>query len=94
VQVVIVLVLGVLLGAQIETGLAGALGLLVVVLVFSLWFLTLSAIVALRTQSSEATMGVGNVIALPLVFLSNAVLPSNLLPDWVQTISVLNPVTY
>ena len=94
IQVAVVLVVGILLGARIEAGLAGALGLLVVALVFSLWFIGLSTIVALRTQNSEATMAIGNVLALPLVFVSNAVLPSEVLPEWVQTISVLNPVTY
>jgi ABC-2 type transport system permease protein len=94
IQVAVVLVVGLLLGARIEAGLAGALGLLVVALVFSLWFIGLSTIVALRTQNSEATMAIGNVLALPLVFVSNAVLPTTILPEWVQTISVLNPVTY
>jgi ABC-2 type transport system permease protein len=94
IQVVIVLGLGLLLGARIETGLLGALGVLAVALVFSLWFIALSTIVALRTQSSEATMAIGNVLALPLIFVSTAVLPASILPGWVQTISVLNPVSY
>lgn len=94
IQVVIVLGLSLLLGARIEAGLLGALGLLIVALVFSLWFIALSTIVALRTQSSEATMAIGNVLALPLIFVSTAVLPASILPGWVQMVSVLNPVSY
>lgn len=94
IQVAIVLGLGLLLGARIEAGLLGVLGLLVVALVFSLWFIALSTIAALRTQSSEATMAIGNVLALPLIFVSTAVLPADILPEWVQTVSVLNPVSY
>lgn len=94
IEVAAVLIVGILLGARIEAGLLGVLGLLAVALVFSLWFIALSAIVALRTQNSEATAAMGNILALPLVFVSNAVLPSKMLPEWVQTISVLNPVTY
>lgn len=39
-------------------------------------------------------MAIGNVLALPLIFVSTAVLPASILPGWVQTISVLNPVSY
>lgn len=94
IQVAIALVVGIVLGARIEAGITGVFGLLIVGLVFSLWFIGFSTIVAVYTQNSEATMAIGNILALPLVFMSDAFLPAHFLPEWIQLVSVLNPVSY
>lgn len=94
VQVVIVLVLALVLGATVETGLLGGLSIIVIALLFSVGFAALSNIVALVTQNEDATILVTNFLALPLLFVSTAFLPETLLPEWVQTVSAVNPVTY
>lgn len=94
VQVVIVLVLALVLGATVETGFLGAFSIIALALLFSIGFAALSNIVALITQNEDATILVTNFLALPLLFLSTAFLPETLLPEWVQTVSVVNPVTY
>lgn len=94
VQVVIVLVLALLLGATVETGLLGALGIIAIALLFSLGFAALSNIVALITRNEDATILATNFLALPLLFVSTAFLPKNLLPGWVRAVSAFNPVTY
>ncbi|MFB6130434.1 MAG: ABC transporter permease [Salinigranum sp.] len=94
VQVAIILGLGVLLGGKIETGFVGALGVLVVGLLFSLWFIALSNSVAVLTRDQESTIIAANLLQFPLLFLSSAFLPLSALPEWIQTFARFNPVTY
>lgn len=94
VQVVIVLVLALVLGASVATGFVGALSIIAVALLFSLGFAALSNTVALVTQNEDATILITNFLSLPLLFVSTAFLPAELLPSWVQTASAVNPVTY
>jgi ABC-2 type transport system permease protein len=94
VQILIILGLGVLLGAEIATGLAGALGIVVVGILFSLWFVSLSNALAVVTKDQESTIIGANLLQFPLLFVSSAFLPLQALPGWVQTVAQFNPVTY
>ncbi|QSG05658.1 ABC transporter permease [Halapricum desulfuricans] len=94
VQVVIVLGLGVLLGAEITSGLGGALAIVGVAVLFSLWFLAFSNVVALLTRDQESTIIAANMIQLPLLFVSSAFLPVDSMPEWVQVVATYNPITY
>jgi ABC-2 type transport system permease protein len=94
VQVVIVLVLALVLGTTVATGLLGGLGIIAISLLFSLGFAAFSNIIALITQNEDATILIPNLISLPLLFVSTAFLPETLLPEWVLTVSAINPVTY
>ena len=76
------------------TGLPGALLLVVLTAAFGVAFSGLSNAVALRTKNTEATMMVSFTLTFPLLFISTAMLPKMLLPDWVQKFSALNPVSY
>ncbi len=93
-QVVIVVALAVLLGAEIDTGLAGAVGIVAVGVLFSLWFLALSNAVAVITEDQESTIIGANLLQFPMLFISTAFLPLSVLPDWIQTVATFNPVTY
>ena len=94
VQIAIILGLGTLLGANIETGVVGALGIVGVGVLFSLWFVAFSNSLAVLTRDQESTIIGGNVLQFPLLFLSSAFLPVESLPGWIQTFARLNPVTY
>jgi len=94
VQIAIILGLGTLLGANIETGVVGALGIIGVGVLFSLWFVAFSNSLAVLTRDQESTIIGGNVLQFPLLFLSSAFLPVESLPGWIQTFARLNPVTY
>jgi ABC-2 type transport system permease protein len=94
IQVSIILVLGVALGAEIATGIVGAVGIALVGLLFSLWFIALSNTIAVVTRDQESTIIAANLLQFPLLFLSSAFLPLEALPDWIQTFARYNPVTY
>jgi ABC-2 type transport system permease protein len=76
------------------TGIPGALLVVVLTAAFGVAFSGLSSAVALRTKNTEATMMVSFSLTMPLLFLSTAMLPKILLPDWLQKFSAVNPVSY
>ncbi|WP_435098576.1 ABC transporter permease [Halarchaeum sp. P4] len=103
VQVCIILAFGYVLlwvntgghpGAYVATGLLGAVGIVLVGVLFSIWFTAFSNIMALVTRDQESTMIGVNVLQFPLLFLSSAFLPLEVLPGWVQVVAALNPITY
>jgi len=94
IQIGIILVLGVLLGAEIATGVLGAIGIIGVGILFSLWFVAVSNSLALLTRDQESTIIGANLMQFPLLFLSTAFLPLSAMPGWIQTFAKLNPVTY
>ncbi|EMA55276.1 MULTISPECIES: ABC transporter permease [Halococcus] len=94
VQIAIILGLGVLLGAEIATGIVGALGIIAIGILFSLWFVSLSNSLAVITKDQESTIIVMNLLQFPLLFLSSAFLPLEALPEWIQTFARYNPITY
>lgn len=94
VQILIILGLGILMGAEVATGLFGILGIVFVGVCFSTIFVSLSTAIAMLTRDPEVMMSVTMPIMFPLLFLSNAFLPLGTLPPWIQTFAALNPVTY
>lgn len=103
VQVAIILALGYVLfyldtsampGEYVATGFLGAVGIVLVAIVFSIWFTAISNVVALTTRDQESTIIAVNVLQFPLLFLSSAFVPVEALPGWVRTVAALNPITY
>lgn len=39
-------------------------------------------------------MGIGQVLTMPMFFASNAIYPLDFMPNWLQVIARLNPLTY
>jgi ABC-type multidrug transport system permease subunit len=89
----ILLVVSLLLGATIVTGLGGFLLILALSGAFGLSFAGASFIPALLTKSEQAT-NTFSILLFPLVFISTAFVPAMLMPGWMQTVNGLNPFTY
>jgi len=81
-------------GTYIETGVLGALGIVLVAIVFAVWFTAFSNIVALVTRDQESTIIGANLLQFPLLFVSSAFIPVGRLPAWVRTVATYNPITY
>jgi ABC-2 type transport system permease protein len=94
VQVAIILGLGVLLGGKIATGILGAVAIVAVGVVFSLWYIAFSNALAVLTRDQESTIIAANLLQFPLLFLSSAFLPLSAMPGWIQAFARVNPVTY
>lgn len=93
-QAAILLILLALLGTPMQTTPLNLLGLLGLLVIFSLTFAGLSYLIALLTKSIEALMLIEMFLFLLLLFGSNALLPDNLLPGWMSVIALINPVSY
>jgi ABC-2 type transport system permease protein len=91
---VLYLAIGLLFGVEIAAGVGGVAVILALAVVSALAFAALSALLALRTGSSEAVHG-----AFPLTFLlltfSSFYLPRTLIDvDWFKALATYNPVSY
>lgn len=93
-QVLIVYLVAVPLGINLDLRLFPLLGVLVTVLLSSALFSNLSLLVACLVKTQEGFMGIGQLLTMPLFFASNAIYPIALMPTWLQFISSLNPLTY
>jgi ABC-2 type transport system permease protein len=93
-QVVVVLALSAVLGVDFRWNPLSLLGTVVVIVLGSAFFATLSVSIAGLALSRERLMGIGQAITMPLFFASNALYPVDLMPRWLRAISVVNPLTY
>jgi ABC-2 type transport system permease protein len=94
IQALTFVIVGVIAGAGITTGVAGAVVIVAFALLISLAFGGIGAFVALRTGSGEAVQGIFPLMFAAL-FLSSVSLPRNLIDtDWFRTVATYNPVSY
>ena len=89
----IVLLVSVLLGASISTGLPGFLLILLIAGCFGIAFAGASFVPALLTKSEQAT-GTFSLLLFPLMFMSTAMVPQVMMPGWMQKVNEYNPITH
>jgi ABC-2 type transport system permease protein len=94
VQSVVVVLVGLVLGAEFPGGVAGVLVMLVAATLLGASFASLSNGMALVVRTSEALIGFSTMLTLPLSFLSSAMMAREAAPEWIQTVSVYNPVDW
>ena len=93
-QAVIIYILALLLGVRVDWNPPALLGVLVVVVLGSALFASFSLIIACIVKTRERFMGVGQLLTMPLFFASNAIYPLAIMPDWLQVVARVNPLTY
>ncbi len=94
VQAIVYLAVGLLAGAELAAGPAGALVILALSVSITVAFGTIGLFAALRFGSGEAVQGLFPVFFV-FLFLSAMALPLDLLTtDWFHTIATINPITY
>jgi ABC-2 type transport system permease protein len=94
VQAVTYLSVGLIAGAELTTGFAGALVIVALSVSITVAFGSIGLFAALRTGSGEAVQSLFPVFFV-FLFLSAMALPLNLLQtDWFHTVASINPVTY
>jgi ABC-2 type transport system permease protein len=94
IQSSILLVLAFLMGASFITGIPGILLILLTMALFGIAWSGVSLSIGLATKSAETVSGLSMFLNFPLVFISTAFMPLAFLPDWMQTVSNLNPLSY
>jgi len=94
VQAVFYLLVGLAFGVRLETGVGGAVVLLVLETVIALAFAAWGSWAALRTGSTEAVQGLFPVFFV-FLFMSSMNIPRDLIEaDWFRWVATLNPVSY
>jgi ABC-2 type transport system permease protein len=93
-QAVIVYLLAIVLGVDLDLDPIKVAGVAAVIALGAALFSTFSLIVACVVKTRERFMGIGQVLTMPIFFASNAIYPLSLMPGWLQAISRVNPLTY
>jgi len=93
-QAIIVILLASFLGVRLNLNPLNILGVISIVFLGALTFSTFSLLIALWVKTRERFMGVGQFITMPLFFASNAIYPIEMMPDWLQAIAKVNPLSY
>jgi ABC-2 type transport system permease protein len=93
-QTLIIFPVAYFLGVDLNWNPLNLLGVVITVLLGATVFSTFSLLIALWVKTRERFMGVGQVMTMPLFFASNAIYPIEVMPEWLQTISRFNPLTY
>jgi len=92
VQTVIVLSVAWLMGARFAW--TGVVVTILAAILLTVIFAALSNAVALLVRQQEALIGISQFTALPLTFVSSAVMNPDLAPGWIGTVATYNPLDW
>jgi len=95
IQAVIVLGIAVVLGMDTTNfSLLSVGGSFIMLFLMSFGLSALFVMLALRSSDWQTQMAIINLLNLPLLFASNAMLPVKIMPGWLQSVVKYNPVSY
>ncbi|MGQ9511804.1 ABC transporter permease [Thermodesulfitimonas sp.] len=93
-QALLIVVIALLLGVHIVTGVPGILFMLAVASLFGLIMGGVSLSFAAVLKSHEALFAIVNFFTMPLMFTSNAIFPTQAMPAWLRWMAKFNPLSY
>jgi ABC-2 type transport system permease protein len=93
-QVALVFTVAIIISVDVAAGLLGAVAVLAVAGLLSMSLTALCMALAYRVPTHGTFFAVAGFISLPLVFLSNAFVPLDVMPTWMSVIARFNPLTY
>ena len=94
IQSLLLVAVALLIGFRFHNGFLGAVGMVVVCVLFGIALTTFSAFMGLAVKDPETVQPAVFIPVLPLVFTSSAFAPVSKLPGWMQPIAKVNPITY
>lgn len=92
-QAVLLVIAALIIGFRFHGSIVGAIGMVVVVVLFGIALTAFSAWVGLSVRDPEVVQAAVFLPLLPLVFTSSAFAPISVLPGWMQPIARFNPIT-
>jgi ABC-2 type transport system permease protein len=93
-QATFIYVVAIVMGVAIDWHVQKIAGVILLIIVGSALFSTLSLIIACIVRTRERLMGIGQLLTMPIFFASNAIYPIDLMPWWLKAIARINPLTY
>ncbi len=94
IQTTLIVLLALALGADYVNGVGGILIMVLVAALLGAAFASLSNGIAVLAPQRETLIGAVSLVLLPLTFLSTALLPESLVPGWIDTVAMFNPVNW
>ncbi|GAA1815167.1 ABC transporter permease [Agromyces neolithicus] len=91
VQSLIVLGVAWLMGARFDGGVTGILVMLLAAMLLTASFSALSNAAALLARNQNVLIGISQLITIPLMFLSSALMDTTLSAAWVADVAAFNP---
>lgn len=93
IQATIILVISILIGATIHS--LPEYGLIYFILIiFGILMAALATTIALYIGEHDTLSAVTSMITMPLFFTSSALMPYDVMPEWLRTIAVINPLSF
>jgi ABC-2 type transport system permease protein len=89
----VVLLAGLAFGAHVESGILGAIVLVLLSALFGVGYAGFAILIALRTRNVQAT-STSFILFFPLLFLTPNFVPFDRLSGVMETLARLNPVSY
>lgn len=95
-QATIILILAVIFGLQVSStfNMLNIVGVYAAIFLLCVGLSSVFLALALRSTRHETQMAIVNLINLPLMFASNTFYPISMMPEWIQAIAQVNPVSY
>lgn len=93
-QTLIILVVAWLMGSTISMNPLHVILGLIDVFLLGVAFAALSNGFAITLQREEPLVMIGNLMTLPLMFFSSALVPKEFMPAWIQYVATINPISY
>ena len=90
---IVMSVCGLLVGWRIHRGFGYALGAYGIMFAFAFAMSWVSATIGLSVRSVEVAQSAGFIWLFPVTFMSNAFVPTNTLPGWLQAVANWNPMS-
>ena len=90
----VTLVVGFVMGYRPGGGVPGVLAGVVLAVITGWSIAWIFLWVGTRARSAGAVQGMSMMIMFPLAFLSNAFVPVDTLPGWLQTVTRINPISH
>lgn len=90
----ITLIVGVIMGYRPAGGVPGVLAGLVLAIITGWSVAWIFLWIGTKARSAGAVQGLSMMIMFPLAFLSNAFVPVDTLPGWLQAVTRVNPVSH
>ncbi len=94
IQALVILLVAVILGARVSSGVGGALLIAGIAALLGITFSAMSNGAAIILRREEPLVALLNFVLMPLLFLSTAMMPSRLMPVWVADLAHFNPVNW
>lgn len=94
VQSLLMIALGMLVGAHLAGGAPGLLVLVLAAALLATGVAALSNALALVLRRGESLIAASQFVALPMTFLATAFMPASLAPGWIRTVERFNPFNW